>query len=347
MKKNKIFDPNAAAKKNSGIFGLPFNIKDAKCILIPVPWEATTSYGGCTSGGPRAVLKASHQVDLYDLELKDFYKSGIYMLKESPLIEKWNIVAQREAKKVIRSSAHLKQPSLKKALNKVNKHSNKLNSWVYTETRHYLDSEKVVGIIGGDHSVPLGAIKAVSEKFSSFGILHFDAHLDTRKAFEGFTYSHASIFYNVLTQIPQVTKLVQVGIRDFCAEELNFCRSLGERANIFFDLELQKKKFEGITWKEITKDIILHLPPCIWISFDIDCLDPRLCPNTGTPVPGGLDFNEAIYLISELVRAGKQIIGFDLCEVAPGKNSEWDANVGARLLFKLCGYSLLSAARQR
>jgi agmatinase len=201
-----------------------------------------------------------------------------------------------------------------------------------------------VGIIGGDHSVPFGALKAIAEKHSSFGILHFDAHSDTRIAFEGFKWSHASIMYNVLENIPQVKNLVQVGIRDFCEQEFDYCHQQKSRVSVFFDQKLSQEKFEGKSWKDITQKIIASLPQEVWISFDIDGLDPRFCPHTGTPVPGGLDFNEAIFVISSLVRSGRKIIGFDLNEVSPSpdKDDSWDANVGARLLYKLSAWMMAS-----
>ncbi len=325
MKNKSPFDPNVAASCDSGIFGLPYTETEAKLVYLPVPWEATTSYGGGTAQAPAAILKASHQVDLYDLELKTFYEAGLCMLKESVQVKKWN----NEAK-------------ARKTLGRVNALSCKVNRYVYTETKRLLDQDKIVGVVGGDHSVPFGALQAIAEKHPSFGVLHFDAHSDTRKAYEGFEYSHASIYYNVLKKIPEVTKLVQVGIRDFCEAEIKFCEFQSKRVQIFFDWDLKKQKFEGVSWKTLTEQIIQNLPQEVWVSFDIDGLDPRFCPNTGTPVPGGLDFDEALFVISALVKSGRKILGFDLSEVAPGKTSEWDANVGARLLYKLSGWTLLS-----
>jgi len=230
----------------------------------------------------------------------------------------------------------------------VNELGEKLNQYVYQETKRLLNAKKCVGIVGGDHSVPYGAILAMGEKHSSFGILHFDAHSDTRKAYEGFTWSHASIMYNVLENIPQVTKLVQVGIRDFCEEELNYVQRQEERVQVFFDRDLARRKFEGANWSKLSKEIVASLPKHVWVSFDIDGLDPRFCPHTGTPVPGGLDFQEANYLLSTLVNSGKEIIGFDLNEVAPNlenQGDDWDANVGARLLYKLSAWTLASQGK--
>ena len=180
------------------------------------------------------------------------------------------------------------------------------------------------------------------------GILHFDAHADMRQAYEGFEHSHASIMYNLISKT-DLTRLVQVGIRDFCAEELNFIQENPVKITTFFDSDIYEQRMNGRTWHEICEQIIKNLPLEVYISFDIDGLDPRFCPHTGTPVPGGLDFQEALYLIKKIARSGRKIVGFDLNEVSPGipgtatdhdTFAEWDANVAARLLYKLCGWLL-------
>lgn len=339
------FDPNAAASEDSGIFGLNSSFEESKLIYLPVPWEATTSYGGGTSQGPEAILEASRQVDLFDSEVLNPYEAGFYLLPESSNVKKWNKRAKKEAQKIIEKGGDIgNSKKLKSSLKEVNSLGEKLNKFVYKETRQLLEQKKLVGVIGGDHSVPFGALQAIAEKYSSFGILHFDAHSDTRIAFEGFTWSHASIMYNVLENIPQVKKLVQLGIRDFCEQEFQYCQEQKSRVSVFYDKDVSHAKFEGIPWKETVNKMLAPLPEAVWVSFDIDGLDPRFCPHTGTPVPGGLDFNEAVFVISSLVRSGRKIIGFDLNEVAPSKNKEdsWDANVGARLLYKLSGWMLAS-----
>lgn len=341
MTVTKDFDPNAAAAPGSGIFGLPYTEKESRLILLPVPWEATTSYRGGTSLGPSAILKASHQVDLFDLEVERPYQAGIHMRAESPDIQTLNEKAKAEAQKIIQAGGNSdKNPSLYRSLEKVNAWGEQLNHWVYSQSKQILDSGKLLGVVGGDHSVPLGAFQAIAERHSNFGILHFDAHSDTRCAYEGFTFSHASIMYNALERIPQITKLVQVGIRDVCEEEISYLQSRKGRVEVFFDRDLSARKFEGVFWGQIAGEIVSRLPNEVWVSFDIDGLDPRYCPNTGTPVPGGLDFQEACYLLAVLAKSGRKIIGFDLNEVAPGADNDWDANVGARVLYKLAAWTL-------
>lgn len=341
------FDPNAAASKDSGIFGLPFSVSEAKLVLLPVPWEVTTSYGGGTSQGPQAIFDASKQVDLFDVVLGKFYEAGIAMADISEEIQQWNINAREFAEIVINAEGSTEDAHLITAIQEVNHYSLKLNDYVYTECKKLLAQGKIVGIVGGDHSVPFGAIQAFLEVYPKMGVLHFDAHADMREAYEGFTHSHASIMYNVISNTP-LTKLVQVGIRDFCEEEYNFIQKHNTRVHTFFDSALFEQKMNGKGWSLICDEIVQHLPKEVYISFDIDGLDPRFCPHTGTPVPGGLDFQEALFLIQKVVRSGRKIIGFDLNEVSPGTSAandtdtagEWDANVGARLLYKLCGYAL-------
>ncbi len=336
------FDPNAAALSDSGIFGLPHSFEEARLIYLPVPWEATTSYGGGTSDGPAAILEASYQVDLFDLEVKNPYEAGLHILPESAKVRAWNKTAKAAAAHVIEAAGRVgKNQKLQKALDTVNRLSADLNDFVYRESQKILEAKKILAVVGGDHSVPYGAIQALAEKEKNFGILHVDAHSDTRDAYEGFAWSHASIMRNVLDRIPQVKKLVQVGIRDFCEEEWDYIHASKGRIETYFDLDCARQLAGGKSWLQLSKEIVGHLPQKVWISFDIDGLDPRFCPNTGTPVPGGLDFAQAVLLVGEVVRSGRTLLGFDLNEVAPGK-SEWDANVGARLLYKLTAWTLAS-----
>jgi len=336
------FDPNSAPDTGSGVFGLPHDEKDAALVLLPVPWEATTSYGGGTSKGPAAILAASGQVDLFDGEVLKPYEPGIFMRRESKEVRAWNKAAKAAAQKVIRLGGRIEGNKVaQKALKTTNELGGKLNDWVYRETKGLMDQGKIVGLVGGDHSVPYGAFKAAAEKHGDFGLLHIDAHSDTRIAYEGFTWSHASIMYNAMKDIPQISRIVQVGIRDFCEQEHAFTASLGERAKVFYDRDLATRRFAGEPWTKTASKIVAALPKQVWITFDIDGLDPTLCPHTGTPVPGGLQFAEALHLVSLVAKSGRTIIGFDLNEVSPGKD-EWDANVGMRLLYKLIAWTFVS-----
>ena len=318
---------------DAGFLGAQLDPAEAKLLLIPVPWEATTSYGGGTSQAPQAIISASHQLDLEDGAFGQPYKAGITFIEHSEEIAALNHTTREAALRVIEALEQGLANEDDTAT--VNTASKQLNNYVYEQAKTIRSQGKLASVVGGDHACPQGLIQALAEE-GKFGILHFDAHHDLREAYEGFTYSHASIFYNVLESFPEVSKLVQVGIRDYSRQEASYARQQGERVSVHYARELFRRKAEGETFKEITYSIIEQLPKRVYVSFDIDALDPPYCPNTGTPVPGGLSFDEASYMLEELASSGKEIIGFDLCEVSPGED-EWDANVGARILYKLCG----------
>lgn len=336
----ELFDHRGAAARGDGIFGLPCSLEEARIVLLPVPWEATVSYGGGTAEGPSAILKASTQVDLYDRELGSLYRAPVAMLPESKEVRTWNAEAKEHALKVMEKG--FADASNTKHADAVNALGDKVAGFVYEQTRKILADGKIPGLVGGEHSTPLGAIRACAEEHGKIGVLHFDAHCDLRLAFEDLAHSHASIMRHVSEEIPGVAKLVQVGVRDFCREEMEVIERSKGRIQTFFDEDNWKRLFSGTPWAEICGEIVGALPDKVYISFDIDALDPSLCPHTGTPVAGGLTWNQAIFLIKAVAKAGKKIVGFDLVEVAPGPGGEWDANVGVRLLFKLCGWTLKS-----
>jgi len=336
------FDPNAAAT-GGGVFGLPSTPQDARVVLVPVPFEATTSYGGGTSNGPRAILEASRQVDLFDLETGKPYEAGIAMLEDSTDVRSWDLGARTAAAHVIAAGGTQGDPALLGAAATVDAHMEKMNAWVRASVDLFLQRGKIVGTVGGDHSVSFGAIEAHARRWPGLGILHVDAHADLRRAYEGFTWSHASIMDNVMTRIPQVGRLVQVGIRDLSEEEYERIASSGGRIRSFFDPVLAESRFAGETWGQQVLRMVEALPSDVYVSFDIDGLDPVLCPHTGTKVPGGLSFQMATALLATVVRSGRHIVGFDLTEVVPAADgTEWDQNVAARLLYKLIGWTLRS-----
>ncbi len=352
------FDPNSAAKLGSGIYGLPFSEEMSRVVLVPMPWDVTTSYRRGTAGGPKAIYDASMQVDLYDAGLTlepmpsftDYikgepYKRGIFLRSSSKLTERLNREEGRRALPIIRRGGDLgRSGKLRHDLERINGACASLNVHLYNEVRGLLACHKIVGVIGGDHSVPFGSIKAHAEKFPGMGILHIDAHADLRQAYEGFKWSHASIMYNVMAELNGVCKLVQVGIRDVSKEEVNRMSNVTSQRTIttFFDENLKERLHRGEHWYQLCEEIAETLPMDVYLSFDIDGLDPQLCPHTGTPVPGGLSFDQVVTLLRVVARRRK-IVGFDLCEVAPGpRGDEWDGNVAARLLYKMIGYTLLS-----
>lgn len=284
-------------------------------------------------------------MDLLDRETGRPYEGGIAMLPIPAEVRSWSDEARRLALPVIENGGPGADPALHAAVAQVDALGERMNAWVYETTRHWLERDRLVGVVGGDHSTPLGAIRALAERHPGLGVLHFDAHADLRDAYEGFRYSHASIFFNVQRDIPQVSRIVQVGVRDYAEDEDRLIRESGGRIRTSFDADLRRALHEGETWARIAGRIVAELPREVYVSFDIDGLDPALCPHTGTPVPGGLSFPEACALLRTVVESGRRIVGFDLNEVAPDPagRSEWDANVGSRVLYKEIGFALLSA----
>jgi len=333
------FNPNAVGNPNNNIFGLPFTEEEAALVLFPVPWEVTVSYNAGTARAADHIFNASLQVDLYDLDYTNAWKKGFYMKPLDRKILMRSDYLRKEAELYIdyisKGEELQKNKFMCNSLKEINEGSNFMNNWVYEQTSNLLNKNKIVGLVGGDHSTPFGFIKALAEKHEKFGILQIDAHCDLRKAYEDFTYSHASIMYNVLKEINAVEKLVQVGIRDFCDEENDYIQNSNGRVKTFFDRDIKDKMYEGTTWRNIVDEIVNELPEKVYFSFDIDGLDPKLCPNTGTPVYGGFESEQILYLFKKVKESGRTIIGFDLVESGVGEH-DWDSNVASRILYKMC-----------
>ncbi len=345
MEEKKAFDPNSVGNINNNIFGLPFTETEARLVILPIPWEVTVSYNSGTARAPEHVFTASLQVDLYDPEVQDAWKEGIFMRPADKKILTKSDYLRKEAELYINYISQGEEVQANKfmckSLREINEGSDYLNNWVYEQTKSLLNAGKLVGLLGGDHSTPLGYFKAISEKFEDFGILQIDAHADLRKSYEGFKYSHASIMYNALEEIPQIKKLVQVGIRDYCDEELLYGQESKGRVVTFFDRDIKAAHYEGKLWHVIVNDIVENLPQNVYISFDVDGLDPKLCPNTGTPVHGGFETEQILYLFKKLRESGRRIIGFDLNEIGVSRD-EWAEHVGASILYRLCNLLIAS-----
>ncbi|MEM9805035.1 MAG: agmatinase family protein [Cyanobacteria bacterium P01_D01_bin.56] len=334
------FDPGGVGAVNGNLFGFPHDYAHASTVVIGVPWDVTTSYQDGTSEGPAAILRASPQLDFYDFDNPEAWRQGIYMLP----IPEWLLAANRrlrlDAIAIIRGAEQgitpKDTPKLAAALERVNQGCQTMTRWVNYQTQVALKHHKKIIIIGGDHSVPLGALEALTQQYPSFGILHVDAHGDLRNAYEGFQQSHASIMFNAM-QLPQIAKLVQIGIRDISHGEMNFIQQSQKRIVTYLDTQLKQATYAGQGWLQQCQKMIEHLPAYVYISCDVDGLDPKLCPHTGTPVPGGLNLEEVYCLWREVVHSGRHIIGCDICETG---NHEWDGNVSARILYKL--FSLMN-----
>jgi len=333
------FDPSGVGNSSS-LFGFPYSSSEAWLVVLPVPWDVTVSYGVGTSNAPATIREASSQLDFMLPGLRNPWKLPVVMetipeevLQKSVELRKpvSNYLDQLEKGQTTTNSNQL--------VNQINEASEWLNDLVFEQAKTLLNDGKQVAVVGGDHSVPYGLYRALGTKYDQFAILQIDAHMDLRNSYEGFRFSHASIMYEAV-QLPAVSRLVQIGIRDFSPEEAAHVADRQEKIFTYFDQDLQEKILSGSNWMEQVEAILEDLPEHVHISLDVDGLEPSLCPTTGTPVPGGLTYNQVLLLVRQLVNSGRTIIGFDLCEVGPGSPGRvnTDALVGARLLYYLCSW---------
>lgn len=333
------FDPSGVAVQNGQFMGLTVTESEAETLILPIPWDVTTSYRAGTVHGPQAVLEASCQLDFGNSTLSDAWTMKVHTL---PIPQEWFEKSQ-ELRKLTENYIHFLEQGgdvetdskQQEILAEANLECEKLFNWSYQTVLKHLKVGKRVFTLGGDHAVPLGPIKAYAEMHPNMSILHFDAHADLRFQYEGFKHSHASIMNNVLSETA-VEKIVQIGIRDVSPFEMNISET-NPRVKTYYDWDIQERLQTGESWSSFCAEVVSQLSQEVYVSFDIDGLDPKLCPHTGTPVPGGLEFSQAVGLIKAVQKSGRKIIGADVVEVAPHPErlDEWDGNVGARLLFQI------------
>ena len=338
----KHFDPNGIGQTGK-LFGLPFTQETSEIVVIPVPWDVTASFKDGASLGPNAVLDVSPQIDLFMRDIPDAWKLGICML---PIDDEWiekNNQARKYAVEYIKflegKDVELSDEEIDLILKNINVLSRKINDWVFSKSLEILSEGKIPVVLGGDHSSPFGLMKAIVAQNREFGVLQIDAHADLRPSYEGFRYSHASIMHNLLN-LGNISKLVQVGVRDFCEQEHNIMLE-DPRIVTFLDEQLKAEQFKGTNWNNQVTAILNSLPDHIYITLDVDGLEQKYCPNTGTPVPGGLSYDQIIHLLYRIKSSGKKILSFDICEIS-GKNGDWDAIVGSRLLYNLANITAAS-----
>jgi len=341
--KTDDFDPNGVGVNNGNYFGLPFGEDEAELVLVSVPWDVTVSYGAGTVYGPDAVIDASTQLDLYDETAPGLWRRGIASAPVDYDLHEESQRMREDAERIIsrlEEGGDVSGEYYARKLRRVNDACRRMNDSVYRQVAERIDAGHRVGMVGGDHSTSYGAIRAVAERYPDAGVLHLDAHCDLREAYEGFEFSHASVMFNVLRDTP-LRRLVQVGVRDYCDSEAEMI-SEDARIEAFTWHSLVRNRFMGMTWHEQCRRIVEKLPDRVYVSFDIDALSMEYCPHTGTPVTGGLSFDEAVYLMECVVESGREIVGFDMVEVAPKMDDRTDAIVGARILYKLCLLTLKS-----
>ncbi len=335
------YDPNNVGLASNNIFGLPFKTSDARLVFIPVPWDVTASNFPGTSSGPENILRHSYQIDLFAPAAVNAWKFGMAMEDIDSDTTRMNAKIRKKAEELMKlledGNEAETNDNMLSILETVNTACEELIARIESKSTNYIKNNQLPFLVGGDHSISGGLIRAL-EKENSFGILQIDAHADLRYAYQGFKHSHASVMRNVLG-LSGVVKIVQVGIRELCPEELEIIKGNHNRITTFFDHDISRRIFNGATWNSICNEIVDGLPEKVYITFDVDGLNPSLCPGTGTPVPGGLSYNQAVYLIETLLRSGRQIIGADLVETG---QQNIDGMISCRLLFQMASIMIQS-----
>lgn len=277
------------------------NYENSKTVILPVPYEQTTSYGKGTSKGPAAILEASHYVEFFDEELN-----------RELCFEKGNGICSLYP-------VQLEKKKGKKALDEI-----------YENVKKHIDNGKFVVTLGGEHSISTAPIQAHFDSYQNLSILHFDAHSDLREEYEGSKYSHASFAARVAEFTTAVT---QVGIRAQCKEEYDFIKE--KKINTFYAFEIRDGKY-GNDWQ--TK-VIDTLKDNVYITFDVDYFDPSIMSSTGTPEPNGFFWDETMKLLRELGKR-KKVVGFDVVELSPKKDFPYPDFLTAKLIYKMLNYFL-------
>lgn len=279
-------------KSNQTFAGIPeefAQLEKSRVVLIPVPYDGTSTWGKGADQGPSAFLEASENMELYDIETdSEAYKNGVYLT--DPILE--------------------------------NSSPEKLVGRVHDTVKEYIKRNKFVTLIGGEHSLSIGSIRAFNECFDNLTVLQIDAHADLRKTYNGSPYNHAC----ALHEASQTTNLIQVGIRSMDAIEKTYMDE--ERA--FFAHEIASDEF----WMDRAIDLMSEH---VFITFDLDGLDPSIMPSTGTPEPGGLLWYETLDFLRRVFEE-KEVVGFDLVELCPNAQDRSPDFLAAKLYYKMLSY---------
>jgi agmatinase len=295
--------------------------------VYSVPLSLSTTFRHTTHAAPQAIQSMMNQLDpsqpyaLPSVELIWLpIQPKIQTLQTNYQSASQDIIKLFNANKPLTTAQQV-------TLQSINKETEACYQTIEADCTAALKKDPVI-VCGGEHGCGLGYIKALSKQGQEFGILQIDAHMDCRTHYAEYTFSHASA---ITHYSPYATHITQVGIRDYAEEEQVFQSNSATTFSVFYDDQLHADLFKGNTWHAICEKIIESLPKNVVISLDIDGLCPSYCPDTGTPVPGGLSYNQCCYLLS-MVAQQRQIIGAELVEVGEGTNEDTNAIIGARLL---------------
>ena len=279
----------STSKNYAGIPDEFAQLEKSKIILIPVPYDGTSTWGKGADKGPEAFLEASENMEWYDIETdSEVYKQGIHLT--DPIVEKSSPEAMVNA--------------------------------VYTTTKDFIKRNKFVTLFGGEHSVSIGTIRAFSECFDDLTVLHIDAHADVRESYNGSKYNHACAVH----EASQTTNLIQVGIRSMDAIE----KTLIDTEKTFFAQEMLNDEY----WMD---KVIEAMTDTVFITFDLDALDPSIMPSTGTPEPGGLLWFETLEFLKQVFQ-DKNVVGFDIVELCPNRGTKAADYLAAKLYYKMLSY---------
>lgn len=267
----------------------PYGSDAARIVIVPVPFDKTSTYQKGSDKGPNALIEASRNLELYDIETdSEVYLKGIYT--DKPVI------------------AHSSEEMLR---------------MTYDRTKEWINTGKFVVTLGGEHSISYAAIKAHAEYYGELTVLQLDAHSDLQPAYENNPWSHASVMARV-KEIPQVSKIISVGIRSMASEEVPFV----DQPRTFFAHLLEEN------WIE---EIIQELDSPFYITFDLDVFDSSIMPSTGTPEPGGINWNQAMKLLKHAAYA-ENLVGFDVVELCPNPHNVAPDYLAAKLIYKILSY---------
>jgi len=267
----------------------------AKVVVLPVPYDGTTEFKSGAREGPQAIIDASPYLELYDAELdREISEVGIHTLPEV--------------------QPHMGSPEL-------------MVERVYGIAKSLLDKNKLIAMLGGEHLLTLGMVKACKEKYRKLSVLQLDAHADLRDQYQGTKYSNACVMRRVWELCP----VVQVGVRSFSLEERQFMQQ--QKIEPFYA--------EAATSPDFVSRVVSKLTPQVYVSIDLDVFDPSIMPAVGTPEPGGMSWQQVLELL-RAVGAEKKIVGFDLTELCPREGPTSCAYLAAKLAYKMMGYATSS-----
>jgi agmatinase len=268
------------------------NYETSKAAILPVPYEKTTTYVKGTVKGPQAILDASRNMELYDEELdKDISKVGICTLDELKIEEKPELMV----------------------------------NIVHEDVKKIINDEKFLIVIGGEHSITVGCVRAFAENYDDFSVLQLDAHTDLREEYDGTKFSHAC----AMRRTKELCKnIVPIGIRSLCDEETDFIKN--NKMKIFFAKDI----YDNDDW---FNDAVSKLSKNVYITLDLDVFDPSIMPSTGTPEPGGLWYYQVLKFLRKVFEE-RNVVGFDVVELCPNENNKSPDFTAAKIIYKMIGY---------